>query len=114
MITLEQAIEYYKRISDIQDIKETAFKQYSQLATWLDELRKYKENDFIELNSYTQDPFSSKTILVSIRKKEIVQFFGGYRGNGSGYNPCTRIVTNKNNYTYDAKESYDEIKEKLK
>ena len=63
---------------------------------------------FIEFNSYTQDSYSLQTVLVSIRKKEILQFFSSFRGYG---NPCTRIVTNKGNY--DVRENYNEVKEKL-
>lgn len=107
MMTLEQTIEHCKRISDTCDIEDTA-EQYSQLAIWLDELRKYKQNSFIEFNGYTQDSYSLQTIPVSIRKNEILQFFSSFRGYG---NPCTRIVTNKGDY--NVRENYNEVKEKL-
>ena len=106
-MTLEQTIEHCKQISDTCDIEDTA-EQYSQLAIWLDELRKYKQNDFIELNAYTQDSYNLQTVLISIRKNEIMQFFSTFRGFG---NACTRIITNKGNY--DIKENYNEVKEKL-
>ena len=106
-MTLEQTIEHCKQISDTCDITDTA-EQYSQLAIWLDELRKYKQNDFIELNAYTRDPHNLQTILISIRKNEILQFFSTFRGFG---NTCTRIITNKGDY--DVIENYNEIKEKL-
>ena len=107
MMTLEQTIEHCKQISDTCDIEDTA-EQYSQLAFWLDELRKYKQNDFIELNSYTFDPNNLQTVPISIRKNEILQFFSSFRGYG---NYCTRIVTNKGDY--NVKENYNEVKEKL-
>ena len=107
MMTLEQTIEHCKQISNTCDIEDTA-EQYSQLAIWLDELRKYKQNDFIELNAYTQDSYNLQTIPISIRKNEIMQFFGTFRGFG---NDCTRIITNKGDY--NVKENYNEIKEKL-
>lgn len=106
-MTLEQTIEHCKQISDTCDIEDTA-EQYCQLAIWLDELRKYKQNDFIELNAYTRDPYNLQTALVSIRKNEIMQFFSTFRGFG---NNCTRIITNKGDY--DVKENYNEVKEKL-
>lgn len=110
MMTLEQTIEHCKQISDTCDIEDTA-KQYSQLTEWLDELRKYKQNGFIEFNAYTRDPHNLQTVLISIRKNEILQFFSALRGFGNAYTTCTRIITNKGDY--DIKENYNEVKEKL-
>ena len=106
MITLEQTIEHCKQISDTCDITDTA-EQYSQLAIWLDELRKYKQNSFIELEMYYNEAYN-KTQSISLRKNEILQF---YEATTILNVPCVKIITN--HLIFKANIKYKELKEKL-
>lgn len=107
-MTIQQAIEHCEEVARTCGIKDCE-EEHLQLADWLRELEKYKQNDFIELTVYYNgDNYQLLTKPIAIRKNQIFQFYETYT---KFYTTCTRIITNKE--IYNVKESYNKIKELL-
>lgn len=102
-LTIEQAIEHCKEVATHCGIKDCE-EEHLQLANWLKELQKYKQDDFIELEAYYNEPYN-QVHLISIKRSEILQFYETFTILNI---PCTLIITKHGNFKINL--NYNELK----